>query len=322
VSWQGRANIFPVPGSTSHDMTVDTQISDGHRVQAGSVMVFDNVMALKGEGFKEGATSRDHWFDNAEAAVTLGFASERVMVQVLATVFPEGPGSLKASQSVDHTEDKQPLQLVTAYYARTVSPPWKVTGTVTRDGQGVVAYELAVTTYAPGHPDEGKTISYTGKMWRAASIAIPDDTSLEGWDLSKLNVVPAHTAASKADVPQAEPVYHTVGEVRAALKADADPGVPDPKRDFTGYWKTQCGSGGSDISLDIAHTGSDGMYIVSRCYKDTCASARFGKKTYITGDAHYEARGDDVITVYSSSAKSEEFHRCPGEHPLPASGNP
>ena len=154
------------------------------------------------------------------------------------------------------------------------------------------------------------------KVRQAARI--DDATSLKGWKVYGLGPQrrkqgDATIVDYGAGVPESE--FKRVADVRRWIEADEFPGIADPSKDFTGFWKTSCEN---PFGLRIMPYGRDGKYSVVFCGPGGCGSmAQRGTVTFITQDPHFKVVTDDELEIQGNDATWNTHHRCTREtHPV------
>jgi hypothetical protein len=108
--------------------------------------------------------------------------------------------------------------------------------------------------------------------------------------------------------------YQTVSDIRRKLAEEDYPGEPDPTRDFTGFWKTDCEDA---FGLQIMHHGAEGKYSVVFCGPGGCGDLDSeGGGTFITKDPNYRVVSNDELEISGGDAW-QTYHRCTRDtHPV------
>ena len=101
--------------------------------------------------------------------------------------------------------------------------------------------------------------------------------------------------------------FATVADVRKHLQDEDSPGTSDTTKDFTGFWKENCDNA---FGLQIRHVGDDGMYSVVFCGPGGCGSPDDARKTFITGDRHFEVVSEDEVFELNNSGQRTKSIRC------------
>jgi hypothetical protein len=107
--------------------------------------------------------------------------------------------------------------------------------------------------------------------------------------------------------PQEDARYKTVGDIRAFIAAENDPGVRDTTKDFTGFWKEKCDQ---SFGLQIKHHGDEGKYSIVFCGPGGCGDPSESRLTFITGDKRYEVVSESELVEIDRSGSRETYHRC------------
>jgi hypothetical protein len=134
--------------------------------------------------------------------------------------------------------------------------------------------------------------------------------SLASWTLFGVGVQTKKTGDGTIYDYTAAPftdLYETVSDIRKQVMAEDHPGERDVTKDFTGFWKSKCEDA---FGLQIKPYGPDGKYSIVFCGPGGCGSPDEGRKTFITGDKHFElASENELIEIYRSGEKRRHV-RC------------
>ncbi len=101
--------------------------------------------------------------------------------------------------------------------------------------------------------------------------------------------------------------YRTIGDIRAGMAAENDPGVKDPGKDFTGFWKQKCSQ---PFGLQIMHQDDEGKYSIVFCGPGGCGDTSKVRLTFITGDKHYEVVSENELVEITHSGERTTYHHC------------
>ena len=107
--------------------------------------------------------------------------------------------------------------------------------------------------------------------------------------------------------PQHARRFRTIGDIRAFIASENDPGVRDSTKDFTGFWKEKCNEA---FGLQIKHYGDDGKYSIVFCGPGGCGDPSQSRLTFITGDKRYEVVSEEELIEIGRSGNRETYYRC------------
>jgi hypothetical protein len=307
ISWNGAAAF------DTGDLRLDLdQTSDGARESGTALVVGGQALVAHGMHLPAG-----NEIDVVDAAVL----SYRLVCSALAVVFPEGPDKFRGANQVEHVEWKTPLRVGTQSGGGRIPVPWFLRGAVSRQDDGTISFDF---TLSPGDAlaaASAKALRYTGTLRVTTRPPLDDSASLNGWQVfslgpRKLKQGGATTLDYGASARQGE--VQTIGGLRAVLAAERakelDPGKPDATKDFTGFWKWDCAD---NHGLRIQRTSKKEPYTVVFCGPGGCGDDD-GRRTFITGDSHYQVVGSDEIREKSGD-DWKTLRRCA---PASAAGRP
>jgi hypothetical protein len=235
----------------------------------------------------------------------------QVVFKLLDRVLPNGPSSVQSAQKIDHTDSKTAIKIATLSAGGAIQPPWHVVGEVNPAEAGAIQYQLTLTSRTKDGKAEANTesaVTLTGTLSSSKNARIDDALNLESWKLFGVGVQSRKQQNSTYYDYTAAPAttnYKTVSDVRKTLAEQDYPGEPDPSRNFTGFWKTDCDNA---FGLQIMREGSAGKYSVVFCGPGGCGDST-GRKTFITKDSHYQVNSEDELKVASGEGW-ETYHRC------------
>jgi hypothetical protein len=294
------------------DLRLDAEVLNDGRKRSGSLLLIDGlVLATKGDISEPG-----YEIDALDSAVL----TQKLVLNLLGAALPGGPESIRGIRRVLHSDAKVGIQFATASAQGYISPPWRVTGTVTRHNPARVEYVLSLTSGTKsnaGGQSNYFAASFSGTLARKANVALDDSMDLGAWNILGLGMVEKKVGDSTIIDYSAtsEPnAYRTVSDIRKKIAADRDPGAHDPTRDFTGFWKAKCED---SFGLSIEHFGIDGLYSIVFCGPGGCGAVEDGRKTYITGDKHFEVISDDELVEVGRNGSRDRSLRCTkNPHPV------
>jgi hypothetical protein len=209
-----------------------------------------------------------------------------------------------------------------------IPAPWHVTGKVSRRPDGAIPFELALSFSMPtqrqSEPGSRPTIRLKGELAKLNRPVFQDADSLAGWTV--YGVGPQITKQGSGTIldygakPQQNAPYQTIGDIRAFIAAQNNPGVKDASKDFTGFWKEKCAD---SFGLQIKHQGDEGQYSVVFCGPGGCGDPSESRPTFITGDKNYEVVSEDeLIRIVRQAGKRMTYHRCTKDpNPVPKRQN-
>lgn len=305
VEWQG---LFD---HETNDMLIKIKSSGSDSSMNGSIgLVNGRIMLTKGLDLKPG-----YEID----AIDVPVLSMKLAMIILGRIFPDGPKEIAGNKVIDHT-DNTGIKFATPSASGYISAPWRVNGSINKDADGNVDYELNLTLQAGTKEDKNKSysISMEGQMGMHKPPIFQDSDSLSGWKTYGLG--PRQFKQGKSTVldygatPGKNDDYKNIGDIRAFIAAENHPGHKDDTKDFTGFWKEKCNQA---FGLQIMHQGDEGKYSVVFCGPGGCGDPSEDRLTFITGDKHWEVISEDELVQVSRSGKKETYHRCTKDtHPV------
>jgi hypothetical protein len=238
--------------------------------------------------------------------------SMRLVMVLLSRVFPGGPDQVVGTRHIDR-RDRVGIQYATPSANGYIPPPWRLKGRASRLSDGTVAFDMALSFSSE---DQSKrrsnaTMTLKGKLARLDRPVFSDTDSLDGWTTYGLGVQDttqgSGTVVDYGAKPQTTARFKTIGDVRAFIAADNDPGTLDATKDFTGFWKTKCED---PFGLQIKHIGNGGKYSVVFCGPGGCGEPSTSRPTFITGDKWYEVVSEGELVQIGRSGGRETYYRC------------
>jgi hypothetical protein len=286
------------------DIQIDIEITQAGTTKRGKIMMIGGrVMATQGPIAKPG-----YEIDALDGAIL----QLQLVTKLLGRSIPEGPATIKSSQHVDFADSKTGVEIATPSAGGMMPAPWRLVGEL-KKGQGdVIEFDLAFT-FPSGEGKGTTTMSFTGRLFNAINTKVDDQMELATWNL--FGVGPQSRKQGDATIidysaaPETN-TYKTVADVRQKLTADDYAGEPDPSKDFTGFWKTNCDDA---FGLQIKHYGKDGKYSIVFCGPGGCGNPdNEGRKTFISKDPHYQVINEGEVKEQTLSGW-ETYHRCTKE---------
>ena len=271
---------------------------------AGNIgLVGGQVMLSKGLTLEPG-----YEIDALDAPVL----SMRLVMIVLKRVFPKGPDQVVGPTEVDHTEWVG-IKYATPSASGYIPAPWHVKGEVSRRADGTLPFELALSfpTQAQDKQSGSLTLNMKGELGVLGRPVFRDTDSLEGWTTYGLGLQQTTqeggTLLDYGAGPQEATRYRTIGDVRAFIAAENDPGVRDATKEFTGFWKKKCDE---PFGLEIKHYGDEGKSSIVFCGPGGCGDPSESRLTFITGDKRYEVVSEGELIQIARSGDRETYYRC------------
>ncbi len=195
-----------------------------------------------------------------------------------------------------------------------IPAPWRVSGKVARLESGAVKFDLLLTVPAGG---AGPTKTNAFKMKMSGQMAMlghpvfSDATSLDGW--KTYGVGPHEEKQGSSTIldygakPDTGGRFKTIRDIRAYIAKEDDPGVADPTKDFTGFWKEKCEQ---SFGLQVTRAAPDGKYSIVFCGPGGCGDLTQSRKTFITGDKRFEVISEDELIEIRRSGEKQRHIRC------------
>ncbi|MBI4694942.1 MAG: hypothetical protein HY749_13055 [Gammaproteobacteria bacterium] len=150
----------------------------------------------------------------------------QLLVQLLKAAFPEGPQSVTKEQTVEVTNDKQPIAVGTFAGSHLFTPPWKLKAKAARADEHTVDYQLDFTFHAEAAPETEYFMKLRGQWTKDAQPAtIADDTSVEGWTMHYVGGNPRAFESGvilEYGAQRRQGGLKTVGALRAAARAESE----------------------------------------------------------------------------------------------------
>jgi len=291
----------------TNDIQINIENSQPGSIAKGKIlMIGGRVMAIQGP-----ITEPGYEIDALDGAVL----QLQLVTKLLGRALPGGPATVKAYQQVNYSDAKTGIQIATPSAGGIIQPPWHVVGYLKQIQPDVIEFNLTLTS--PGQHQKKNTAALSGRLFNTASTKIDDHLSLDKWSL--FGVGPQSRKQGDATIidysAAAETTaYKTVADVRRKLVADNYAGEPDPSKDFTGFWKTDCEDA---WGLQIKHFGAAGKYSLVFCGPGGCGDPENeGRKTFITQDPHFQVISEDELKEQTASGW-ETYRRCTRDtHPL------
>lgn len=304
--WQGQFD------KETNDIQVDVETSQAGKVVKGKIlMIGGRVMAVQGPIVEPG-----YEIDALDGAVL----ELQLVIKLLGRVLPNGPTALRSAQIIDYSDVTTGIQIATPSAEGMIQPPWHVVGEVKPAEGSSIRYELTLTSKTGDQGAKARVdtvVSLAGTLSSVGSAKIDDHLSLERWDLFGVGVQSRKQQGATTYDYSAAPAttnYKTVADVRKKLVEQDYPGESDPSKNFTGFWKTDCGNA---FGLQIMPHGSSGRYSVIFCGPGGCGDLDSGgRETFITKDSHYQVIGEDELRIKSGDGW-ETYRRCTRDtHPV------
>lgn len=302
--------VFRWNGRFDHevlDIAIDVDAPKVKPPQKGTVaLVGGRIMLTRGIAMESGSE-----IDALDAPVL----NMKLAMILLGRVFPEGPSGISGQRRIDRT-DKVGIKYATPSASGYIPAPWRLKGKVAKLAGERVAYDLALTFPAdqPGRKRKTVTMKMNGEFGMLGRPVFLDTDSLEGWTTYGLGPRQmkqgSSTIVDYGAAPDTGSPYRTVGDIRAFVAAENNPGTHDPTKDFTGFWKEKCDQA---FGLQIMHRGSDGKYSIVFCGPGGCGDPSGSRLTYITGDKRWEVVSEDELIEIGRSGDRERYLRCTRE---------
>lgn len=283
------------------DIQIDVENSETGSIKKGKIlMIGGRIMATQGP-----VTEPGYEIDALDAPIL----ELQLLTKLLSRAIPEGPASITSSRHVDYSDTKTGVQIATPSAGGVIEAPWRVVGELKRVQTDVIEYDLTLT-FPSRENKASSTMSFSGRLFNSTSTKINDQMSLSNWNL--FGVGPQSQKQGNATIidysaaPE-KSTYSTVADVRRKLAADDYPGEPDPSKNFTGFWKTNCEDA---FGLQIKHYGNGGKYSIVFCGPGGCGDPESGgRKTFISKDPHYQVISENELKEQTLDGW-ETYHRC------------
>jgi hypothetical protein len=211
----GAEQQFTLKMMSANDLRVHYRIAERGVVNEGEVLLIGGyALALKG-GHVEPGYEGDY-LDGPVLAM-------EAVVTLLDVAIPAGPKAVKDRHQIMVSEPRRQISTATPSASAQYGAPWSVKGQVRRVSEETLAYDLAFT-FVPLDPfglrrigQPAQTFTFKGTLdYPPERTALSDDFDLTDW-----NVLGPGSA---------EPKPRTVGDVRAKIKRETNPGPPGPTK--------------------------------------------------------------------------------------------
>jgi hypothetical protein len=234
----------------------------------------------------------------------------RLVMILLQRVFPRGPDQIAGATNIDQT-GQAGIEYATPSAQGYIPAPWHVKGQVSRLASGTLPFDLALSFPAQqrGKQASSLTINMKGELAVLGRPVFGDADSLKGWAIYGIGPQQTKSASGTILDYNAKPQptrYKTIGDIRAFIAAENDPGVRDAARDFTGFWKEKCDE---PFGLQIKHYGDEGKYSIVFCGPGGCGDSSGNRLTFITGDKRYEVVSENEMIEIVRSGARVTYHR-------------
>jgi hypothetical protein len=287
------------------EMYVDARTYDGQEERSGSILlVGGRVMAIKGNVAEAG-----YEIDALDAVVL----EQKLVLILLGAALPDGTKGIQGIRKIVHSDATVGIQFATPSAEGFIAPPWRVTGTVNVISSDEVDYTLSLTSGSKAtSKQEGAYFAsnLSGHLSKTANAKLEDTMSLKDWNILGLGVQTKKSDTGSIydySAAASEDIYRTIADVRKKIAADLDPGTPGPSKDFTGFWKTKCGQA---FGVSFAHYGPAGLYSIVFCGPGGCGDVEQGRKTYITGDKHFQVVSEVELIEIRNDGQRDRSIRC------------
>lgn len=291
------------------DASIDVDVHKSTEPMTGTVaLIGGRIMLSKGLTLKPG-TEMD--------ALDEPVLRMNLVRIILSRIFPSGPVGLSGEQRVERT-DPVAVKNATASANIYIPGPWHVSGTATKLTDDRVTFDLTLTFPTGASAEASRTMLMSGELSMNDRPVFRDDDSLVGWTI--YGIGPQETEQEASTIfdygarSDHQARYKTIGDIRAFIAAENDPGFRDDSQDFTGFWKRKCVDA---WGIQIMHSGDDGKYSIVFCGPGGCGDASEGRLSFITGDKHFEVVSQDEIIQIGQSGGRDTLYRCTKDtHPL------
>ncbi len=284
------------------DIQVDVEQSDARTVIKGKIlMIGGRVMAMQGPIAQPG-----YEIDALDA-----FALQlQLVMKLLGRAYPHGPTSTKPVQDLEYSDDATGIKIATQSANATIQAPWRIVGKIKQIEGGSIGFDLMLTSRNAREPSKQVVVRFSGTLSNSSKTRIDDQLILENWKLFDVGPQSRKQGDSTIIDYSAAPEttkYKSVADVRRKLQAAAYVGEPDPAKDFTGFWETNCDDG---YGLQIMHFGIEGKYSIVFCGPGGCGDpAREGRKTFITKDPQFQVISEDELKEKAAD-DWDTYRRC------------
>jgi len=286
------------------DLSIDVGKQNQKKRVSGTIgLVGGRVMLSKGMKLEPG-----YEIDELDGPVL----NIKLVWILLNRVFPKGPDSISGTVKIDHTGTTG-IKFATPSASGYIPKNWRVNGKVVKNKDQSINYrlELRAPLGQKTAQDSTYTINMSGKLAFLGKPVFSDSDSLEGWTI--YGIGPQQTRHGKDTIydygakATEKPAYQTIGDIRAFIAAENDPGYRDDNKNFTGFWKEKCDQA---FGLQIMHYGNEGKYSIVFCGPGGCGDPANSNLTYITGDKHFKVISEDKLVQIGRSGNSDTYIRC------------
>jgi hypothetical protein len=295
----------------SNDIQIQAQSSDGQKLIKGRILlVGGRVMAIQGPIAEKGAE-----IDALDAPVLY----LTLVIRLLGEAVPDGPADITGSRNIDFKQPKTGIKFATPSAEGFIAAPWQVTGVVTALAENNIKYRLSLRELGSGIDGKSRyAANFAGSLSKVSTAKIDDDMPLNGWNVLGLGVQSRETSDGTMFDYSAAPktvTYKTIADIRKEIAAVDNPGEPDPRMNFTGFWKENCENA---FGLQIMPYGTNGKYSVTFCGPGGCGNVgEDGQNTFITKDPDYQVVSESELKIRNAKDEWDTYHRCTRDtHPL------
>lgn len=291
-------------GTTSlstHDLRIDLNGSDDGGSQTGSlIVVAGDTLLVRGLSASPG-----NEIDLLDDPVLL----IRLVTAALEHVVPEGPGGVRGTMHLDEVERSRPLVAFTASANVRIPAPWRLTGTVSKDADNTIAFDLRLISGA------STSRSVSGTLASTDASPLDEGMSLVGWTPFSLGVRAVKsdrgTLLDYGTTPkktQAATLGVLRKEIQVSRTSDWSLGLNDPALDFNGHWRVSCAE--SLFGTRLLRTDRTQPYLATFCGTEGCGSYDGGRETFVAGDPHFRVIGANKIEE-NLAGRWIALRRCP-----------
>ncbi|HTQ80060.1 MAG TPA: hypothetical protein VMM92_08690 [Thermoanaerobaculia bacterium] len=225
VTEPGASATYTFENAANGDFRVDeTSEARGVRGAGSILMIAGRGMAVRGLSLTEGAEVD---------AVDRPVLSLQLLKALLEKALPAGPPAVRGTVPVEVREALEPLAFETPTTQGEFRPPWRAQGTVRREAEERLAFDLTfraprpagASPRRPGNPPGNPEVEYRLKgVWLLSALppSLPDDLPLAGWALYQVGPIRHTIGNSEIFGYGAERLtadYLTVGAFRQAVAA-------------------------------------------------------------------------------------------------------
>ncbi|MGC2196298.1 MAG: hypothetical protein WA628_16625 [Terriglobales bacterium] len=297
-AWQARFD------KESNDIQIEVESTVGEKeVKGRIILVGGRVLGIQGPIAEAG-----YEIDALDAPVLY----MRLVVRLLGEVFPSGPAEITGRRQIAYENEKTGIKFATPSAEGFIEAPWSLKGEINVVASNDVQYDLALTAVGPvSDKSKGYAAHFEGRLSKIATAKLNDGMPLEGWNLNGVGVQARKSPSGSSFDYGAAPVtspYKLVADIRKKLAADDYAGEPDPSKNFTGFWKENCGQA---FGLQIMPYGKDGKYSITFCGPGGCGKVgEEGKNTFITKDPDYVVISESELKIKNALDEWDTYYRC------------